>query len=490
MIESKSNLIHASGYPFLFGLPWRLILEPTHGEKIANYPIYNQYLIILSQHLFAVFVLAYYHRFIRTLLGSFVANATTLLYGLDPVVAGATNSFSPEWFQGAIFMLLLCISYVAFTRKSYTHKLIYYGIMSALFTWCYLVKYNALLALPIFIIILLLDNISILRKAGVAALSGTIAAAILFSYIAFFHRPSTGTADLNYDHAWVLQQKAGDFVPRGNVDPEAGTASKQLAILYTLLPQDNKSYHAFWNANFIDSSIADPLREKYAYLLHANADAINAIYRRIGPLEDVPLRFSWFSTAIYLSMSEADKLGVRVFAEHVAKYPLQYINNVFQMTLNRLNNWVHFRYYPLSKDLTGKLPLKWGYVNFSFPRDKPPSNFSFWYSKGNVWAPGVWIVSIIDGLYRVPANLVYSILTLIFAVYMVDFIRGKATLRACVFTSSYLFITLYVIASIMIITFRSKEAMLIMPVLYLIISIAIADVAKFVVGFGRRQRES
>src|SRR4051794_2996004 len=51
---------------------------------------------------------------------------------------------------------------------------------------------------------------------------GAIFAAIVVLYVQLFHLLSTGTTDLNYDHAWILINPVADGVGPGGSKPVAG----------------------------------------------------------------------------------------------------------------------------------------------------------------------------------------------------------------------------------------------------------------------------
>jgi hypothetical protein len=136
LLQGKSSLVHAGGYPFLIGLPFRI--PGVQWLLSGALP----YLILCLQHTIDVLVLLFLYRVVSDLYGRAAGTVAVLLLGLNVRALAATSTTCPEWLQADLFLLALGTAYYAFVQRVFRRKLWLYSLAAFAFSWCVLVKFN------------------------------------------------------------------------------------------------------------------------------------------------------------------------------------------------------------------------------------------------------------------------------------------------------------------------------------------------------------
>jgi len=114
LLLGHSSLVHAGGYPFLLGLPFRI--PGVQGLLAAVLP----YVILIVQHLLDVLALLFMYRVAADVYGKAAGFIALVLEGLSLQRLSATSATYPEWLQADLLVVALGITYYAFVETSYS----------------------------------------------------------------------------------------------------------------------------------------------------------------------------------------------------------------------------------------------------------------------------------------------------------------------------------------------------------------------------------
>jgi hypothetical protein len=490
LIHGKSNLIHAPGYPFLVGLPFRTFFAATGtGWVIGVHRVAVQYTVMALQHALSLCVLLCLYHTVARIFSRRVATLAVCIAGLQPQTMGFVSCFYPEWLQGDLLVLALCASCRALTVTRPRNKVIFHSLAFAALTWCYLVKYNALFFVPIIAGLVLVDRMGWRRKAASLAIGGVIVASTLGLFIHFYHKPSTGTRALSRDHAWVLLTALGEWTPGGRIQPDAGLNSKRLIYLNRVLPWHANRVGPFWNVDFVSDEYRKPWRRKYYDILSADDATMDRLLREAPPQPD-PYDFftAFFPVTEHLGLEEGDRLGTRVFVEHVFSYPGAFAGSVTQGMLRHLCRWPTGRLYPVEVSPPEYEP----YGSLGFARRHQPGTIgqnAAWYVRPVVWRPGVYLVRALELPYRVPGIVVAVAILVLLCLSVPPAFKGLE--KSAPFAILVLGATLIVFYTAShLVFFRWKEAQTILPVVAVLTAVALDRVFAGVARITRRREET
>jgi hypothetical protein len=246
LIEGKSNLIHAPGYPFLMGIPWRLDIFSTLVEGHAEY-FYR--LLVLIQHLISFGVMIWFYRNVKHCFGGSVANISVLIWGLHYGSLGSQSIIYPEWLQSMLFVATLILLYKAYLATSLKYQVGYFAMAGFFFAWCYLVKFNAMVFAACFLVVLFALSAKVSSKILIGTSALISFAVVVGLFASTFHYAQTKTYSLSHDKAWVLLYSLSKFVPGDSLDANTGLNTKRLILLNNLLPWDNKNVGPIWDVD-------------------------------------------------------------------------------------------------------------------------------------------------------------------------------------------------------------------------------------------------
>jgi hypothetical protein len=473
LVRGVSNLIHAPGYPFIMGLPWR---NPLGRAVIEGSPATFHYVLNLTQHL--VCIGAAYLGFLvaRQVFGGAAANLFVVLYLLDFRSIFVTSTVTPEWLQASLLIVLIWAVYSAYAADDVRHKVAFYSLAGLVFTASYLVKFNSVFLLTCPALIAAADVRRSRKAIGAIGTGAATAAAAYGLFLVGYHQPSTGTYSISYDKGWVLLEKVMMFVPDKVLLPETGINTKRLIVLNTLLP---KVEHRgpIGHIDFVDDEIRAPFREKYLYLFHADDAVLDAYLRDIVIPRPFDFDKAFLPSAYFLDLEESNRLAVAVFREQVAAHWRSFLADIVRRSARQFvdpNTGLHPA-NPMVFNASEISRLGWGFARLEID-SKEMRRRCYWYQQPVVWIPGAKFFLLLAALEAYPALWV-SLLIGLGCVFAVVSWRRSGELQPWIFAQLALTLSclVFLVASNTVYHFRWKELHAILPVLALLCSVALVQ---------------
>lgn len=473
MVDHESSLIHAGGYPFLFGLLFKFVE-------------YDNTVLMLIQHTVDVATLALLFVVLKSIFGNLVACMSVLLCGLDPFIIGDASTTRPEWFQADLVILSLVAAYCAFRQKNLSPKFYLYGLAAFIFAWSYLVKFNSITFMLLFIFLLFAERISFRHKAIIGLAMLTIVGTTVGGYVALFHKPSTGTATLTHDKAWIFARKALSFVPGRSLSADNGIYTKRYLLLNKLLPiVRGMGPREIWShLDAVPKAEREHYRTKYLYILDADEETLDEELRKnsVRPVT----RINFYSCAYYIGLEENDELGIHLFLEALRRYPLSYVRTVFVDFLKAFELDHRGLNFAVLKKLGSQALInpegmrlhrarlsdhlsRLGY--FAYYQEE--ESFNNPYSTPIMWLPGVVLFSVLAKL-RVPIAVMWLVIFASTPLFLKTFIRDKSRNIKVVVPLLLLSVILaFILQSVIIYFYRGKDLRLIQPFIYSLFSVGV-----------------
>lgn len=475
--DGSSNLVHASGYPAILHLmlsvfsiaPQIDILNDVFW--ISTIQTTQFYLHLL---LFSTSILLCYKVF-----GKNIAFFAMLGWGGNIMFMSAVDTAAPEWLQGHAIILSLLMSAYAGLLSGYK-KIIIYSFSAILLGIAYLVKFNAIVFLPILIAFILFDKITWKFKAVQTVVSIFIFSMLLFSYASTYHYRTTGTKNLTFDHAWVLITALRDdyFLK----EPEKlGIHSLRWLMLNSITPPEYGRAHAYAHIDY-----GAPLEVRVEYkkklddvLLLSQKDLIDFAKKNPLPLDFININ-SATPLYYYYGLKTTDKLGAKVFFESLLNEPWLYIQRVFIRLSNGFKNIPSVAIVP-----TYSNPLGVTFVEPNFltgdVKIKPPSGifspyFAPYYNPLEVGS--LWGIKFFDTLGLLTSfSYLYFLgnLVLIFGLCIATDHNTKKNAFILV-TGILIFLT----ASTLLFNIRYKEIISITPLYFILLAIALVNACSII----------
>ncbi len=342
MINGESNLIHASGYPFIFHffiLIFQILLKPFFWLSELTL----LYLITFVQHALTIISYVLFYKVIKRIFSPFTASLTILLLISNWTALGFTSITYPEWFQSKMLILVFCLTHFAYSQKHFIKKLLLYSLGLLFFTISFLAKFNILfwlipLSAPFFV-----DKSTVKKKLIICIVSILLSFSFLLTFLFTYHYPSTGTFALTYDKAWIFSDKIGYFFDGQLIPKKTGIESKRLLFISELLPSgaDEKKLplYDFPNINFAPLEIRGKYKQEYFKILSLTEEDLD---KQISYHDQKDVYTAWNSIGYYVGLKEANDLLTKVYLEIIHKYPLTIMSKVFSDTYHNLT---HLDYY-------------------------------------------------------------------------------------------------------------------------------------------------
>jgi hypothetical protein len=471
LLEGRSSLIHAPGYPFLLGLPWRNLVGRL---LIEHHPLLFQRLLLISQHAVNLACLALGYRVVRDLFGRLPANLFLLAYGLHYHVLSLTSSATPEWLQGSLLMVVAFLLLRAGETELERRKLLLWGLCGLVLAWMYLVKFNSLALLPLPAAAAAWELVRS-RRAWRWLTVGALTAAITYlSFLVFVHRPSTGTWSISLDKAWVLLHRMAFFSPGQTLHPEAGIETRRMLALNSVLPWP-EGLGPIAHVDWVPAEEREPYRRRYGHLLTADDATLAPLLENLEIPSPYDLNRAFQPVATYLGLPESNRLGVAVFFEHVREFRSAYLKSVWELTWRAMTRPKRPWIYPVDLWSPTGEALGWGFYELPASRDVKTE----WrYTRPVVWWPGVRFFSLHFELLQIPP-LWFSIF--IGAGTIIAVRRGIHGLRrrrfdraAAAYLVAVATVAGFVVASNLAYHYRWKEAGAIMPLVAALLSVAVS----------------
>ena len=459
LINGTTNLIHASGYPFLVGSIARFIFGP--GE--VSSPAYS-FAVLATQHAIEVVTLGAIAFVVRKIFGVVTALIFLLLAGCSVFAMSWTAAAYPEWLQGCLLLITLCLVAGAISCKSLLPKFLIYVLAFLAFAWAYLTKYNSGVFLPLFLISLVAEYRAVGLKAAWFLLAPVPALASVFLFIVNVHLPSSGTMALHHDAGWVLTTG----LPDAFLNDPGPYGLQWLALSATVPP----AYDRAWAWRRVDDppkpgeeAAVEKYKAEYLRLSRLSPAELKAFLNE----HPLPKGFILGNSAIpiyaFIGLEAGDKLGTKVFIEYVTHHPIALIKSVIRKSRTYALTDLTYSLVPGSLDGLVKLPdpkLASGFALFS--STLPPQLTRYQSSPAMMfWEPGIaFFETLSQWRPGRTFELGCSALSLIWAM-AVTIYRRRLTLGPGIVFALVIALPALVVASNIILIFRDKEVRALWP---------------------------
>jgi hypothetical protein len=480
----SSNLILAPGYSYVLSKIMR-IAGVSQPEAIFNIEWlqsvqWSQNILHLVLFLMAVFLL---WRLTNAAVASIFVLGNSLYVGFW----GGLNSASPEWLQGDLLILSLLLAATAARQKTWPRVLAFASVTGLVFSLAYLVKFNSLVVIIGFLAIFVFSGLNFKKIAlglAVATISG-------FAFVSFFvnsyHEPTTGTATLNYDSAWILTSSMNPgYLPGDNED--LGIEALRWKALIQQLPTG-----AAFAYPRIDTGAYPEVKEQGSKLWNEIMAMDRDQLIEVTNAGELPPEYSHFSqpTPIYwnVGLAEGEKLGRAVYLEYLVSNPGHVFNKV---SFGVLHDWGVYQ--------DGFLPVAQDQKSLIFTNDGPNANndLTYAFADGSVlpfqsyWSPSRSIDKLAFDLastlerIRVPVFVEYLLTLLVIPAWFLLRRSGMSLLLVSAVLSQAAFTG----ASWMLVGMRHKEEVSILPITVLAYSLVIYAMANYLKALVARKRSN
>jgi hypothetical protein len=396
MISRESNLIHASGGPFIVGSLLRMLGATAPANELDTPYLFE---VLLTQHAIHFAILSVCFWMCVRCFGIVAGGILLLAWTINVAFLSSVTSTLPDWLLGDLICLATMLCAVAYLSDRQLLKAGAYLSASFVLVWAFLVKYNAAVFVAMLLALILTEAASWRWRLIVMGGCAAIFACVVTLYVYFFHLPSTGTTDLNYDHAWILIMPVGD-----SLKPSNGINTQRWIALNAILPPSYDQAKAYRNITDIaPPEILSQYRARYEQIMQLSETELRDFINQ----HPLPPAFNVDASAIplyyYVGLRETDQLGVKVFLEYLAANPITHIKKALQAT---------FTHSPAS-EATPIIPFphRMGVLEpgrnlaNSFRELKGAMNFSshYWSPDLIVWWPGTQFFEWLNNLLPMKA---------------------------------------------------------------------------------------
>lgn len=482
ILHLKSNLVHASGYPFVIGHLLRLIepqpaaadgalwdaAGPADAAQMATL-----LRILTIQHAVHALVVVGCALFLLRAFGSLVAVAVVVLWGMSPFFLSEVSTAFPEWMQGDVLFVTACLCAVAFFAGSGRKKVLAYSAGGAMLGLAFLIKYNSLVFGVIFLALLLFETIP-WRLRGLAATGAAVAFALVAGLHFFlFHYPSTRARSFQYESGWLLMERLDSAFGKDALEGSSGIHSLRYRALVRAIPRDYMRAHAFWHVDDVaPPEVRASYRPVYDRIMAMPASELVDLLSRDERPADFQLWVSVIPLCHYVGLAEGDALATRVFLEFVRDNPWRFATAVARgvLTSSLARNAARPR-VPLDPAAGGLLPtgpLASGYVGYMPAPPQTPLTLLYWSPRLILWEPGLRLFKAVHAWCPTPPLEVAAYLILVAGVLFRRADREKKLMTALL-----LALLCFVVFHSVIHYFRPKEAAAAWPLACLLWAVAI-----------------
>jgi hypothetical protein len=481
ILENKSNLIHASGYPAIISMVIAIlgILQPVSVVDVDWLNKIQEIHLTLHLLLFSVSFFVCSHTF-----GKRSAIIICIMWGLNPITLTGVNASAPEWLQGDLIVLAFLIAAQNFVNQKSAPKIPLYALAFGIMFCAYLVKFNTMVIFPVLVLIVLLERKNVIWKLKTLVVCVFACWVLLYSFVKIYHQPTTHAKQLSYDHAWVLMEVMPTDYFQANVD-QLGINSLRWKVLRVVVPTDTSMAGAYC---CIDSGAPPEIREqyfaKYQKIMGMSREQLLA-FIALNPL---PPNVPNFAMAVplywYVGLPVIDKLGIAVFKESFVQNPVFYIKKVISGFLKWRTYDQSFITVPSSEntlglifqDEAGKSNTQFQYYKIS--KNTIAQHALYWNPVERLWSPGVtlfqWVFKFIGS--RWCEFIILSLAFIGLAVTKVEKFRLLGFI-------SMLGVLIFASTSYMLLGLRNKEAISIIPLLSIFIATGITSVISYANAF-------
>jgi hypothetical protein len=481
IVLGSSNLMHASGYPAVIHFLSQPIMPPYSSPiYVANdannlwFSTLQTVQFLLHLALFSVSIVL-----CAKLFGKSAATIVALGWGCNVLFVSNVNATAPEWIQG--HSLLLAVLIHAYARKSSTKaKSLFYCIGAAVFALAYLIKPNSLLMAFCLAAFLLFEAKSWRFKALQASASAAIFLLLTAAYANTYHYKSTGTTQLNFDHAWVLTAALPSKY-FSEAPERLGINSLRWSALSRVTPPD---YSRAGSVEHIDFGAPANIRNQYEeYTEHIFRMSREELLQFVKATP-LPAGFNQWSSAVslyyYHGLEKTDALGVKVYMESLGSHPWFYASKIAHSVGNFFANGLEaIRTFPTPSNPIGYKFLPADFNNSILGRSTivPPTDrdrfvLEYYNPRETVASYGMRLIDLVYKLTS--ASWLYFVLNI---VGVAGLFGLKSDLEKITAFSLLVSLVAFISASGMLVGLRHKEIISITPAYFLLVAITILGAA-------------
>lgn len=478
ILENRSNLIHASGYPAIISMIVEVLGIATPSSVIDVDWLNKIQKIHLALHLM-LFICAFLicnHTF-----GKCSAIIICIMWGVNPITLTGMNQSGPEWLQGDLIVLAFLIAAQNFVNLKSERKIMLYALSFGVMFCAYLVKFNSLVIFSILILIILVENRGILWKIKTLIFCVFVCWVLSYSFVKIYHQPTTQAKQLNYDHAWVLMDAIPNDYFQTNVN-QLEINSLRWKALRAVVPTDISMAGAYC---CIDSGASPEIRAQY-FAKYQNIMSLSREqlleFIALNPLSPGVPNFAMAVPLYwYVGLPVIDKLGIAVFEESFFKNPIFYIKKI----LNGFLKWhiydQNFITVPTNENTLGlifqseKSKLDGQFQYYKIPEKTIAQHSLYWNPVERLWSPGV---KLFQSVFKFTSYRWFEliILTLAFVGLVVTKVEKLRLLKLF----SLLGVIIFASTSYMLLGLRNKEAISIIPLLSIFIASGMTSVISYI----------
>jgi hypothetical protein len=488
ILHLKSNLIHASGYPFVIGRLLRLIeplpaaadaalFDPAGPVDAAQMATLRK--ILLVQHaVHAAVVVGCALLLIRTF-GRLVAFAVVVLWGMSTFFMSAVSTAFPEWLQADALFVTVCLCAVGFFSNSSRQKVPAYLAAGGVFGLAFLVKYNSLVFGLIFLALMLFETMP-WRLRWLTAFGGAAAFALVTGFHFFsFHYPSTRATRFNYDGGWVFMVRLDTAFGNDAIEGSSAINTLRYRALARVIPQDYEFAHAFWN---IDDIAPPDIRASYRgvydrIMTMPAAELVDLIDRHPRPAS-----FHLWASVVplyhYIGLEEGNELATKVYLEFARDNPSRFAAAVARGVAETSITGNARPLVPLDPGADGLEPTTALASTYGEYRPAPPESpltLRYWSPRLILWKPGLRLFKAAHAWRPRPYLELAAYLIVLAGIVFRRADREKRFAAAIL-----LALACFVVASNAVLPFRPKEAAAAWPLACLLWAVAIKWSAELV----------
>ncbi len=402
-----------------------ILREPQYSSKKLLFRL----MLLITQHSVDLLMIVALFFLVQHIFGQNAAILSILLYGLDVFNIAYVSQTRPAWFQGVLLVFFLWSIHRAYQSTEASKKITSYALSAFIFSWMVLVKYNAFMLVPVYLVTLLHEKTSWKIRIISLTVISFVFLSVVQSYILFFHKPTTGTKDLNYDSGLIMRKVAPDYTPEKKLSAQMGIHTKRYLVVGWLL-HDKKpvlSQHSVYeHIDSLPPEYRAPYRQKYLYLLDADHKVLDDLIKTTNMPDDYAGDYT--KVVYFLGLKVADQLGKKMFFEVITQNFLTYLkitlakcwNNLFRPFIptylvhanygwgeNLQNNIFYEKQYDALLHqrkviLHDEVPRN--ILNFGFVEYFNETTRTIGYERTILWKPGVILFSLLAHL-RNPLSL-------------------------------------------------------------------------------------
>jgi hypothetical protein len=468
-----SNLILAPGYSYALS---KILAVGEVSKPPAYTDLEWLQSVQLAQNIlhFVLFLMAVF--LLWRLTNAAVASSFVLGTSLYVGFWGGLNSASPEWLQGDLLILALLLAATAARQKTWPRVLAFSSVTGLVFSLAYLVKFNSLVVIIGLLAVFVFSGMTYKKIAGGLVAATISALAFVSFFVSSYHEPTTGTATLNYDSAWILTSSIDHYYLKKD-NEELGLEALRWKALIQKLPTG-----AAFAYPRIDTGAYPEIKERGLSLWNEIMAMDRDQLIEVTNAGKLPPEYSHFSqpTPIYwnVGLAEGEKLGRAVYLEYLRSNPVHVFNKV---SFGVLHDWGVYQdaFLPVEQDpksliFTNDGPNANNDITYAFADDYPPPFQSYWNPSMSIDRFAFDLASILERI-RVHVFVEYLLTLLFIPAWFLLRRFGMSLLLVSAVLSQAAFMG----ASWMLVGMRHKEEVSILPITMLAYSLVIYAMSKY-----------